>query len=86
MAETNAQRDARLEKERAAAQEKFNVDRAAQEKTNQDEPTKPPLLDDDGEQFIVHRTNYVDEHGVPQIKEHRVKLSEWPAYEKEHNL
>lgn len=36
--------------------------------------------------MIVHRQPYTDSEGVQKFKEHRVPVSEWAAYEKEHNL
>lgn len=36
--------------------------------------------------MIVHRQPYTDNDGVQKFKEHRVPVSEWTAYEKEHNL
>lgn len=41
---------------------------------------------EDDRPAIVHRMNFIDDHGVQQQKEIRVPLDEWPAYEKEHGL
>lgn len=48
------------------------------------EAEETPVEDD--RPAIVHRWNYIDDHGVQQQKEVRVPLDEWPAYEKEHGL
>jgi len=57
------------------------------------DPKTPPTTPEDDpkdsreEEWIVHRTNVVNpETGAPEVKEHRVPLKEWAAYEKEHNL
>jgi hypothetical protein len=45
------------------------------------------VKEDPNAEYIVHRTNVVNpETGAPEVKEHRVLLKDWPAYEKEHNL
>lgn len=36
--------------------------------------------------MLVHQVRFIDENGVQQTKEHRVPVSEWPAYEKEHGF
>lgn len=41
---------------------------------------------EDGEQWIEHRVPIINADGVQDTKVHRVKLSEWKAYEKEHKL
>lgn len=49
--------------------------------------TKPePRKTNNNEEWIVHRTNVIHPDGTPELVEHRVKLADWPAYEREHNL
>lgn len=36
--------------------------------------------------MIVHRQQYTDSEGKLNEREHRVPVSEWAEYEKEHNL
>lgn len=50
------------------------------------EPTKDTSPEDPNEQYIEHRVPVINSDGVQDTKVHRVKLSEWKAYEKEHKL
>ncbi len=51
------------------------------------EPTKGYVPPKEEESMIVMDRNYIDENGVQQTKRHGpVPVSQWPAYEKEHNL
>lgn len=52
--------------------------------SSQNESAKDSGPEDD--QYIEHRVPVINSDGVQDTKVHRVKLSEWKAYEKEHKL
>jgi len=68
------------EEERQARMTEEERERETREKSEKDQREK------DETPMIVHRERYVDEAGKLNEREHRMPVSEWAAYEKEHNL
>lgn len=49
-------------------------------------PNEPAKDSGPEDQWIEHRVPIINADGVQDTKVHRVKLSEWKAYEREHKF